>query len=343
MARTQLSNTEPTCLMSLPPEMLNEIVDHLEPHEQYLFSETCRRARRLFGMDESAWLRVFPSRKGLHGNPIRDFLAGVAFMRPHHWLCLHCVRLHRVDEAPPPRLSNTHHCEKLALLYPHRPRLGLKFSHVQSALKMARMLQNGAVGADEVGERLRNLLISVAEEPVVDNTTDLRYREVGVVSTPKIASGMFILHTRIEMIGVRKKGDRRPVKFKHLIKPLQMCQHLCSEEGSGCCNVLPEDLAAAFRRKGTERTGGCDHCGIDYAIIANHMGVVVESWQNLGRYDGSDDAVRRTFFEPPMNIGEMLWNDPFWWYHPRRGVGLLSGKREYDHDFGEIRKAYARG
>ncbi|KAK2729381.1 hypothetical protein CKAH01_10195 [Colletotrichum kahawae] len=236
MAGTQLSNTEPACLMSLPPEMLNEIADHLELHERYLFSETCRRARRLLGMDETAWRRVFPSRAELHNNPIRDFLAG-------------------------------------------------------SALKMARMVQNGAVGADEVGERLRNLLISVAEEPVVDNTTDLRYRGVGVVSTPKIASGMFILHTRIEMIGVREQGDRRPVKFKHLIRPLQMCQHFCSEGGGCACNALPDDLAAASRRKGIERTGRCDHCGIDYAIIANHMGVVVESWRNLGRYDGSDDAV----------------------------------------------------
>ncbi|KAI8287076.1 hypothetical protein K4K60_012937 [Colletotrichum sp. SAR11_57] len=210
MADVQLPDTEPTCLMSLPPEMLNEIADHMELHDRYLFSETCRRARWLFGMDKAAWARVFHA-PDLRDRPrIEAFLAGVAFVRPHHWLCIGCGRLHRVAGDPPPR-RRTRRCDRSVPLYPRRPGLGLKISHVESALKMARMLQVGAAGADEVGERLGNLLTGVEEKPVVDSTKELQYRKVGVESTPKIVSGMFILHTRMEFIGPRDPQNLRTV------------------------------------------------------------------------------------------------------------------------------------
>ncbi|EQB46209.1 hypothetical protein CGLO_14758 [Colletotrichum gloeosporioides Cg-14] len=334
MADTQLPDTEPACLMSLPPEMLNEIAVHLELHDRYLFSETCRRARRLFGMDKAAWNRVFHS-LGLRGKtPIEVFLAGVAFARPHHWLCIPCGRLHRAAGDPPPR-PRTRRCDRPMPLCPRRLRLGLKISHVESALKMARMLRAGAAGADEVGARLRNLLTGVEEKPVVDSTKELQYRRVAVESTPKVVSGMFILHTRIEFIGTRKGGGRGAAKLAYF-KPFRLCEHLCSISNGR--NDLATDLKKAFGGKGREKTGSCGRCGIDYAIIANHGGFVVQSWQNLGRYDCPDDAVPKSFFQFPLYIAvnDRIWNSPM------QGVGLMAGEREYIHVAGEIRKAYKR-
>ncbi|KAF4832317.1 hypothetical protein CGCTS75_v004468 [Colletotrichum tropicale] len=332
MAANQLSDTEPACLMSLPPEMLNQIMEHLEPHERYLFSETCRRARRLFGMDKAAWSRALHSPDMRDRPPIEVFLAGVAFGRPHHWLCISCRRLHRVAGDPPPR-PRTRRCDRPMPLYPRRPGLGLKFSHVESALKMARMLQAGAVDADEVGARLRNLLTGVEEKPVVDSTKELRYRKVGVESAPKVVSGMFILHTRMEFIGTRGRGA---VKLAHF-KPFRLCEHLCSISNGG--NDLATGLKNAFGGKRTEKTGSCGRCGIDYAIIANHGGFVVQSWQNLGRYDCPDDAVPKSFFQFPLYVAvnDRIWNSPM------KGVGLMAGMRGYIHVSGEIREAYKRG
>ncbi|KAH9231604.1 hypothetical protein K456DRAFT_1726589 [Colletotrichum gloeosporioides 23] len=332
MADTQLCNTEPTCLMSLPPEMLNEIADHLELHDRYIFSETCRRARRLFGMDKDAWSRVFHSPDLLDKPQIEFFLAGVAFVRPHHWLCISCGRLHRVAGDPPPR-PRTRRCDRPMPLYPRRPGLGLKISHVESALKMARMLQAGAAGADEVRARLGNLLTGVEEKSVVDSTKELGYRAVRVESMPKIVSGMFILHTRMEFIGPRGRGA---VKLAHF-KPFRLCEHLCSIGNGG--NHLATDLKNAFGRKRAEKTGSCGRCGIDYAIIANHGGFVVQSWQNLGRYDCPDDAVPKSFFEFPLFVAV---NDRIS-YSPMQGVGLMTGEREYIHVSGDIRNAYTRG
>ncbi|KAF4815760.1 hypothetical protein CGCSCA5_v007067 [Colletotrichum siamense] len=335
MANTQLCTREPTCLMNLPPEMLNEIAGHLELHDRYLFSETCRRARRLFGMDKAAWSRIFHAPDRRDRPRIEAFLAGVAFGRPHHWLCIRCRRLHRVAGDPPPR-PRTRRCDRHMPLYPRRPGLGLKTSHVESALKMARMLQAGAAGADEVGARLRNLLTGVEEKPVVDSTKELQYRAVRVESMPKIVSGMFILHTRMEFIGTRKEGNRGAVKLAHF-KPFRLCEHLDSISNGG--NDLATGLKNAFGRKRTEKTGSCGRCGIDYAIIANHGGFVVQSWQNLGRYDCPDDAVPKSFFEFPLYVAvnDRIRNSPM------KGVRLMAGQREYIHVSGEIREAYRTG
>ncbi|KAL3290858.1 f-box domain containing protein [Colletotrichum asianum] len=90
-------------LVRLPTELLLEIAKFFEWHDKFLFSHTCKRAKKVIGMDMKDWDNLFelkrPSR--IMSKAARIFLAGLAWTMPHHWVCEFCVKLHHISQDCP--------------------------------------------------------------------------------------------------------------------------------------------------------------------------------------------------------------------------------------------------
>ncbi|KAK1839397.1 hypothetical protein CCHR01_17983 [Colletotrichum chrysophilum] len=74
-------------LVRLSTEILLEIAKFFEWHDKFLFSHTCKRAKKVIGTDMKDWDNLFelkrPSR--VMSKAARVFLAGLAWKMPHYW------------------------------------------------------------------------------------------------------------------------------------------------------------------------------------------------------------------------------------------------------------------
>ncbi|KAK1526123.1 uncharacterized protein CCOS01_08541 [Colletotrichum costaricense] len=117
--------------LKLPNEMLYHIISFLELHDQFILRQTCKDMQILLQKD---WRLLFAR---LAVSQKLDFLAGLAFTSPNHWVCGGCHLLHRIDTNDVPwHLLRTcpYDTNRACFL----SRFDIRESHVQLALKLMR-------------------------------------------------------------------------------------------------------------------------------------------------------------------------------------------------------------
>ncbi|KAH0428386.1 f-box domain containing protein [Colletotrichum camelliae] len=81
------ANTE-SSLWKLPNELLLNIVERLELHDEFILGQTCKAFRTIVQKD---WNAVFDRLSSAHKH---IFLTGVAFVLPDHWVCFEIRERH---------------------------------------------------------------------------------------------------------------------------------------------------------------------------------------------------------------------------------------------------------
>ncbi|KXH65004.1 hypothetical protein CNYM01_13625 [Colletotrichum nymphaeae SA-01] len=118
--------------LKLPNEMLFHIISFLELHDQFILRQTCKDLQILLQKD---WRLLFTH---LAVSQKLDFLAGLAFTKPNHWVCGGCHQLHRINTNDIPW-----HLLRTCPYDNHRAcflsRFDIRESHVQLGLKLTRL------------------------------------------------------------------------------------------------------------------------------------------------------------------------------------------------------------
>ncbi|KAK1641390.1 hypothetical protein BDP81DRAFT_390653 [Colletotrichum phormii] len=253
-------------ILTLPNEILYQILASLALHDEFVLSHTCRGLRSLTQRD---WTLAVIS---LPRNAKLAFWTGLAYTKPNHWVCGSCCKLHRLalklTRMGGKRNKNQQRLlEKIMAPFTSRvpqPR-GIHLTSTSSGC---------AVTPKTVGGRF---LVHVEH--------DFRHsREIALVRSgffrrvcPHLMVMLedprqhFVFHDNDVNVNDGSRSQTRDVRvyFGTMYVP-------------GGCLV-------AVDGHGYETIGHCERCVMDYTILASFGVVTVHSWHDLGAY-GSPES-----------------------------------------------------
>ncbi|KXH47117.1 hypothetical protein CSIM01_13211 [Colletotrichum simmondsii] len=289
-------------LLKLPNEMLFHIISFLELHDQFILRQTCKDMQVLLQKD---WRLLFTR---LAVSQKLDFLAGLAFTSPNHWVCGGCHQLHRIDtnDIPWHKLGTCPHDKDRARFL---SRFGIRESHVQLALKLTRL----KTAADQ--EYLKKIMSPFTPEsgPYSDQKNKSSFH-----AAPRIIADKFLLYMQHERIYQKDQGIWQV--------SASICRHI-----GGCESRIgpPKELGNAVRlavnQPGIEVNGHCSRCPTDYSVILGPEPdrLTIRAWHDYGSYKSPND---KSWTAPVYGTGNT--------YSP--------GPKVY-RDPGSIRMLYASG
>ncbi|TDZ19314.1 hypothetical protein Cob_v007639 [Colletotrichum orbiculare MAFF 240422] len=309
------TDAEAPSILRLPNELILEVLDHLELHDLFILSQTCRALRALAWRDWNLALGRMPSTRRAH------FLPGIAFVRPNDWVCGRCGRLHAVDKRDVP-WSGWHIRGSLPPCYRETGiKCGyvyeLRFAHVQMAIKLSRM---GNVNQTYLGRIMKPY--SDERDSSVYSTLLLHTR-----AAPKIVAERFLLHAEYEY------RDNTASVSPDALRLKKICPHMMIWPSRNTrSNSLTRDLGLeglsdavhlAFDRPGQEITGHCNRCPTDYTVVAAPGLLTIRAWHDLGPYTSLPDER--------------------WTVHIRSHDNQPSEGPAVHHNPGTVRDAYVKG
>ncbi|EXF84276.1 hypothetical protein CFIO01_09911 [Colletotrichum fioriniae PJ7] len=291
-------------LLKLPNEMLFHIFGYLDLHDEFILRKTCRDMHSLLQKD---WKYLFNRRTCIQR---RDFLAGLGYTSPNHWVCGPCDKLHRIDTNDIPwHKPPINRCPRERPRACFLSRFEIRERHVQLGLKLTRF----KTAADQ--KYLKKLMSPFTYE--FDSYPGQRAESFH--AAPKIIANRFILYIQRELIYETDLGYWQ-------LNPERICQHIGGPESKA---LSPKELGNAVRlavnQPKLEVTGHCLRCSIDYSVIVgpDPDKITIRAWYDLGSYNSPKDES---------------------WGVPDYGSGHIydPGPIVY-HDPGSIRRLYATG
>ncbi|KAK1471611.1 hypothetical protein CCUS01_06095 [Colletotrichum cuscutae] len=254
--------------LKLPNEMLFHIISFLELHDQFILRQTCKDMQILLQKD---WRLLFTR---LAVSQKLDFLAGLAFTSPNHWVCGGCHLLHRIDTNDIPwHLLRTcpYDTNRACFL----SRFDIRESHVQLALKLMRL--KTAANQEYLKKIMSPFTFEYAPSPGQKTKTSFH-------AAPKVIADRFILYTQRALsypqgLGVWQVSER-------------ICRHIGgSESGVGPPTEFGKAIKLAVNQPGIEVNGHCSRCLIDYSIILGPGPdrLTIRAWYDYGSYKSPND------------------------------------------------------
>ncbi|KAK1717287.1 hypothetical protein BDP67DRAFT_610007 [Colletotrichum lupini] len=234
--------------LKLPNEMLYHIISFLELHDQFILRQTCKDMQILLQKD---WRLLFAR---LAVRQKLDFLAGLAFTSPNHWVCGGCHLLHRIDTNDVPwHLLRTcpYDTNRACFL----SRFDIRESHVQLALKLMR--PETAANQEYLKKIMSPFTFEYAPSPGQKTKTSFH-------AAPKVIADRFILYTQ---------------------------RALSYQQGLGVWQELGNAVRLAVNQPGIEVNGHCSRCLIDYSIILGPGPdrLTIRAWYDYGSYKSPND------------------------------------------------------
>ncbi|RFU73130.1 hypothetical protein TARUN_9130 [Trichoderma arundinaceum] len=309
--RDEANSGTPCFILELPIEMVLLIAGYLPPHQQIIFSQTCRALRRL----------MMESNKGHLGEPgtlspahldraqRKDFLFAMARCRPDVWVCHFCGEVHRInkDDTPANTQFGTGCCpEREDDCSYYRDGYELRFRHLQLILKYTRLPKMESNSATPVLKNShRNYLNSLMQpfsKPLLSYGRYTSHKVVGsYTSRLRVADGRLIAHSTWHY----HKGTD---DFSHddFIRTLSICPHQALDSAHHWMRgeispvfkpyrdrflsrrrLNPREafdvaVTEAFLESGTEVHGFCPFCETDFSVCVSSTATRVYAWQNLG-------------------------------------------------------------
>lgn len=240
--------------------MLLEIIKNLDLLDEFRLSQTCRAIR---GFAQRDWKLAL--HRLSHTEQV-EFLTGLAYTLPNHWVCGLCGKLHEIDKQDIPRAS--YHEPPIVCRPKNRLTFDLYYSlqhnHIQLALKLIRM--------GPVNQEYLEKIIS----PVTIQTNMLRSTQVQLhhCATPMIIGERFFLQVEREFTA--DPALLTPSRFSWE----DVCPHL----DATFHRKFSQNIYLAFESLGLEFTGHCERCPTDYSILITTGKVRISSWHDFGPY-----------------------------------------------------------
>ncbi|KAG7082150.1 hypothetical protein JMJ78_0004255 [Colletotrichum scovillei] len=279
--------------LKLPNEMLFHIISFLELHDQFILRQTCKDMQIFL---QKEWRHLFTR---LTVGQKLDFLAGLAFTSPNHWVCCGgCHQLHRIDtnDVPWHLLRDSPHDHHRAFFL---SRFDLRESHVQLALKLTRL--KTAADQEYLKKIMSPFTFEYALTPGLKTKTSLH-------AAPKVVADRFILYTQ------------RALSYPKGLVVWQISERICghiggSEYGDGPLTEFGKAIRLAVNQPGFEVNGHCSRCLIDYSIMLGPEPdrLTIHAWYDYGSYKSPND---KSWTEPiygtsnTYSPGTMVYRDP---------------------------------
>ncbi|KAI1823905.1 hypothetical protein F4861DRAFT_539506 [Xylaria intraflava] len=314
-----------TPFMNLPPELVHNIADFLDPSDIALFSLVCRFIRDI--------LRKRFKASSFTRTDYFAYLAGLARGLPDQWLCESCMALHPITRYDP-------HMIRYNLLYPvnnlaecpdNRETVGSRgldekdkfgYQEVQLALKYTRLQQN------EYSAYLADIL-----EPYhrIHNRFDelrLQQYEKHQNAHPRIITDdngnlRFLLFSTWHFLGVEKPR----LHGIHALASQMICPHLRVDDWPVTELSTAVKHMLMSRDEEFESSGTCHRCATDFLVRKRGVNTYIDVWQDLGPECSPMDIAWRSQSSQPCLDGV------------RNGRSM--GPTLY-HEPGSIRKLYER-
>lgn len=301
-------------ILRLPTETILKVIDHLELHDLFILSQTCKALRAL------AWRDWDLALDQMHSILRTDFLTGIAYVRPNEWVCERCGRLHAINKRDVPcsewRIRNCLPPCYLETGIKCGPVYELRYNHVQMALKLTRM--------GNVNRRyLEHIMRPYSDERDSNFCSELFLRTRAI---PKIVAERFLLHAEYEY-----RDNTAPVS-PDTLRFIGICPHMViwpsrrtrSTRVSRALGLgFSDSVHLAFDRPGQEIAGCCDRCPTDYTVVAAPGVLAICVWHDLGPYTSPLDKRWRVHVLSYDN-------------GPLRGLAV-------QHNLGSVRDMYIEG
>ncbi|CAM1511284.1 Fc.00g087970.m01.CDS01 [Cosmosporella sp. VM-42] len=268
----------------IPDEVTLVILGHLDLHDKFFLSQTCRALRRCIVHD---W-EVEVGRLEL--KPTIDFWAGLAYCLPDSWYCRTCGTLHPVDTMDIPRppilglpcpSRGSNHEPVFSGIQPHHAQLALKYARMGNVYRQYLRYLTAPYTLEAANDRYIRLLEQNYEHFGSKRTIVFSVR-------PKIVDGRFLL---LEIWVLTFEDDLRPFPDSGL-GPITRSDLLPGPHDSYFAKCLDEPTATisfntftwlALQRPGREYSHCCNCCPADYAIIASSVRqVIIRAWHDFG-------------------------------------------------------------
>lgn len=269
-------------ILNVPNEILMAIIDHLDLHDEFQFSQTCRAFRRLAQRDWQIALQQLTRAQRI------EFWTEIAYRLPNHWICEPCGRLHAIDLCDRPQHCwRTPWCQR-RLFFTFDEYYRLRHTHVQLALKLTRM---GSVNK----RYLKDLMLPFSTK---FKTLSL---QLTYTATPKVVAERFLLQVKREYRGGKKAIS--PNELQHQ----RICPHMLVKSSESTwirpgdligartlrqvldLDGLSRDVHSALASGGKTFAGYCKRCPMDYTVLAHPGIVIIYSWHDLGSYTYPSD------------------------------------------------------
>ncbi|KAF9869732.1 hypothetical protein CkaCkLH20_12775 [Colletotrichum karsti] len=268
-------------------ELLLEVLDHLELHEEYVLSCTSWIMRQTV-----RGLRKMESWGGRVSHLSRQerlrFLTGIATFVPDKWACKACCKLHQVDESDFPLVENDP---------VHRPRSNdrdqypcpfgppssiviasheFHYVHVQMALKLNRMGMTDHPYYEK--------LMRVNECSALRIRRTHAHRRLGSHSMiPKIVDGRFLFQTKVIL-----DFEATTCRFEEL-DTLWLQDTMCACISRTLYRDFQRDGGGRLEPGTNETMLYCTNCRTECSTVVKDTGFEITFWYDLGAYGSPDD------------------------------------------------------
>ncbi|KAF6809882.1 f-box domain containing protein [Colletotrichum musicola] len=309
------TDAEVVGILRLPKEMILEVIDHLELHDLFILSQTCKALRALAWRD---WDLALDQMRSIQRT---DFLTGIAYVRPNNWACRRCSKLHAVNERDVPytewhiRGYLPSCCHETGIYC--GPFYELRYNHVQMALKLGRM--------GNVNRRYLDHIMKPYSDERKSNIHPKLLLHTRAI--PKIVAERFLLHAEYKYRDGTAPVSPNTLKFKKICPHMKIwpSRRNRSNRASRALGLegLSDSVHLAFDRPGQEISGHCDRCPTDYTVVAAPGVLTIRAWHDLGPYTSPRDIRWKVHV-------------PSYGNRPSRGPAV-------QHNLGSVREMYVEG
>lgn len=301
-------------ILQAPIDILLQITDHLELHERFVLSQTCRAWRAVTIRDWPVQLDRLDMKDQV------NFWAGMAYTWPRYWACAECAEVVlSPDYDPGNKVRYIHHVrEKPPREVPLSMRTALadlEHAHVQFALKYSRLFSRLEPSQRQYFEDLMSPTPPAESDPS-SPLGESRRTEF------KIIQGHFLLHQETSVLCDADAGEPQPpdISLLELLEFTFVSFNICPHElwwedppippsvveAALGPNVKPNDMLGRMLKAKPERKiqRGCEICltGYEVCLVDGAEGssssatVFLRTWSDLGQEVPLIDT-RRTALE----------------------------------------------
>ncbi|OHE92021.1 hypothetical protein CORC01_12660 [Colletotrichum orchidophilum] len=270
-------------ILSIPTELLEEIIKHLDLHGEFMFSQTCQTARILTQKDWKDALLKLPDPDKLL------FWARVAYRLPNQWACARCCKLHETDHWDTPRSQRLPRCQRGETLDTLDRCYKLRHTHVDLALKFRRMGVNTSYLREILApcEYIANREAGSWKPGVPDK----------ILHVPRVVRGRFCLKV------VKEFHD---LNSPYEIRTFKVCRHQLFpwwHWSFDYFGLFGQHVDQAWHQPGNVYDGYCKWCPMDYSVVREEGMLRMTFWYDYGTGKSARDL------EWMIHVGDEVYNN----------------------------------
>ncbi|KAK5988596.1 hypothetical protein PT974_10082 [Cladobotryum mycophilum] len=280
--QTPPGRIQDSLILQLPVELIHQVSQGLPLENQIVLSQTCSAFKNILDCTRD-------ENKGLSRIQRIRFLSAISRSMPDKWVCIDCLKLHRIWGTDVPSIRYQNRCPKARPLDGDDFFIGsfeLAHRHLQTTLKLSRLVET----KPEYRAQLDRLL-----EPHHCNSTHMPWDDTASTSRfsvyPKVVDGKYLLHCVWRQESELSYQIQQfapltcPPLCRHQLFPEPEWPHfeVASPESPAYSEyAFIRAIRDAYRKPGVEVRDACAGCATDFAVRVWRGSIAVDAWMDLG-------------------------------------------------------------